>query len=65
VREAWGDLRRFSTGGTYVNFLTEDEGADRTRAAYGEHYARLAAVKARWDPTNMFRVNKNIAPAGV
>jgi FAD/FMN-containing dehydrogenase len=65
VRGAWQDLRRFSTGGTYVNFLTEDEDADRTRTAYGEHYARLAAVKARWDPTNLFRVNKNIAPAGV
>ena len=65
VREAWEDLRRFSTGGTYVNFLTEDDDADRTRAAYGEHYARLAAVKAAWDPTNLFRMNKNIAPAAV
>jgi FAD/FMN-containing dehydrogenase len=65
VRGAWNDLRRFSTGGTYVNFLTDDEGADRTRAAYGEHYGRLAEVKATWDPTNLFRVNKNIAPVGV
>ena len=65
VRETWHDLRRFSTGGTYVNFLTEDEGADRIRAAYGSNYEQLARVKAAWDPTNLFRANKNIAPAGV
>jgi hypothetical protein len=65
VRNAWAGLRRFSTGGTYVNFLTADDGVDRTRAAYGEHYARLAAVKAAWDPTNLFQVNRNIAPVEV
>jgi FAD/FMN-containing dehydrogenase len=63
ARETWQDLRRFSTGGTYVNFLTEDEPADRVRAAYGASYDRLAEIKARWDPTNLFRANKNIAPA--
>jgi len=65
ARDAWQDLQRFSTGGTYVNFLTEDEGAERTRAAYGTHYARLAEIKGRWDPGNLFRANKNITPAGV
>jgi FAD/FMN-containing dehydrogenase len=63
VRSTWHDLRRFSTGGTYVNFLTEEEGTDRIRSAYGRHYERLAAIKAKWDPTNLFRTNKNIAPA--
>jgi FAD/FMN-containing dehydrogenase len=63
AREAWDDLRRFSTGGTYVNFLTEEEGSDRIRAAYGQNYERLAAVKAQWDPTNLFRENKNIPPS--
>jgi FAD/FMN-containing dehydrogenase len=62
ARQTWRDLRRFSTGGTYVNFLTEEEGVDRIRAAYGALYDRLAAVKARWDPTNMFRANKNVPP---
>lgn len=62
AREAWSDLRRFSTGGTYINFLTEDEGDDRTRAAYRSNYDRLAAVKARWDPQNMFNANKNVTP---
>lgn len=64
ARAAWEDMRQFSTGGTYVNFLTEDEVGDRIRDAYGEHHARLAQVKAEWDPTNFFHVNKNIAPVG-
>ena len=60
ARAAWRDIRGFSTGGTYVNFLTEDEGNDRIRAAYRSNYARLAAIKAKWDPENLFRTNKNI-----
>ncbi len=65
ARTAWSDLRRFSTGGTYINFLTEDEGSDRVQAAYGENLTRLAEVKRTWDPRNLFRMNKNIAPARV
>jgi FAD/FMN-containing dehydrogenase len=60
ARGAWRDMRQFSTGGTYVNFLTEEEGEDRTRAAYRTNYARLAELKSRWDPSNFFRTNKNI-----
>ena len=60
AREAWGDLRQFSTGGTYINFLTEDEGDDRTRAAFRSNYPRLAEAKRAWDPENLFRANKNI-----
>ena len=62
ARGAWRDLRQFSTGGTYINFLTEDDGDERTRAAYRTNYARLAEVKAAWDPSNLFRTNKNILP---
>ena len=62
ARTAWRDMRRFSTGGTYVNFLTEEEGTERMQAAYGENLERLASVKSKWDPANFFRVNKNIAP---
>lgn len=62
-RAAWRDMRRFSTGGTYVNFLTEEEGDERIRAAYGKNYGGLVDVKTKWDPGNLFRTNKNIAPA--
>jgi FAD/FMN-containing dehydrogenase len=62
AREAWTDMRRFSTGGTYVNFLTEDDGEDRIRDAYGDLYDRLVEVKSKWDPNNMFSKNKNIVP---
>jgi FAD/FMN-containing dehydrogenase len=62
ARAAWEDLRRFSTGGTYINFLTEEETGARVEAAYGANYGRLADVKSRWDPENLFRANKNIQP---
>jgi FAD/FMN-containing dehydrogenase len=63
AREAWNDMRSFSTGGTYINFLTADEGPERTQAALGKGLQRLAEVKARWDPQNVFRTNRNIQPA--
>lgn len=62
ARAAWKDIRRFSTGGTYINFLTEEEGNERVMAAYGKNYRRLSELKAKWDPQNQFRMNKNIAP---
>jgi FAD/FMN-containing dehydrogenase len=50
--------------GVYVNFLDADDDARRVRAAYGDHtHRRLAEVKARYDPDNVFRHNKNIPPA--
>jgi FAD/FMN-containing dehydrogenase len=62
VRTAWNDLKKFSTGGTYINFLTEDEGPERTEAAFGKGLQRLSEVKVRWDPQNIFRTNRNIKP---
>jgi FAD/FMN-containing dehydrogenase len=62
TRAAWRDMRRFSTGGAYINFQTEEEGEERIRAAYGRNYDRLVEVKTRWDPENLFRMNKNILP---
>lgn len=62
ARELWNAVRPFSTGGVYANNLG-DEGDERVRDAYGENYARLAAVKAQYDPTNFFRLNQNIRPA--
>jgi len=63
ARDTWEDIREFSTGGTYINFLNEEEGADRIKDAYGENYGRLAEVKGKWDPTNLFNANKNIMPS--
>ena len=63
ARDAWNDMKAFSTGGTYVNFLTEDEGPERIQAALGKGLDRLAKVKAKWDPKNVFRTNRNIKPA--
>jgi FAD/FMN-containing dehydrogenase len=61
-RAVWEAMRPFATGGVYVNNLGE-EGEERIRAAYGPNYARLAALKAKYDPTNLFRLNQNIRPA--
>ncbi len=52
----------FASGGVYVNFLTADEGV-RVRTAYGPNYDRLAQVKRKYDPDNLFRMNQNIKPA--
>ena len=54
-------MRPFAAGGVYVNDLGE-EGEGRVRDAYGANYDRLAAAKATYDPTNLFRSNQNIRP---
>ena len=57
-------MQPFSSGGTYVNFLTQDADEERLRAAYGrELYAGLARIKAKCDADNLFRSNQNIRPA--
>ena len=56
------DAAPHATGSGYVNFLTEEEGSDRVHAAYGENYDRLVEIKTKWDPNNVFRMNKNIPP---
>lgn len=63
ARAAWTGMKRFSTGGTYLNFLTGDEGDERTAAALGNALPRLAGIKRAWDPQNVFRTNRNIRPS--
>jgi FAD/FMN-containing dehydrogenase len=62
VRAAHERLRPFSTGRTYVNFQTGDEDEARVRATYGVNHDRLVELKRRYDPGNVFRSNRNIAP---
>ncbi len=63
VASAWARLRPFSTGGNYINFQSADEDEQRVRASYGASYDRLAGLKRRYDPMNLFRTNRNIVPA--
>ncbi|HET6878165.1 MAG TPA: FAD-binding oxidoreductase [Jatrophihabitans sp.] len=63
ARNYWDELHPSSAGGAYVNFLMNDEGQDRVRASYRGNYDRLAQVKRRYDPDNVFHVNQNIRPA--
>ena len=59
----WTALRPYSTGGTYVNFLTDDTDEERMRQAWGvKTYDQLVEVKTKYDPGNMFRSNQNITP---
>ena len=62
VRKAWEAIRPFSTGGNYINFQTADEPEERTTESYRSNFERLRQVKAKYDPTNLFRVNRNIRP---
>jgi FAD/FMN-containing dehydrogenase len=61
ARGFFRDTAPYATGGVYVNFLTEDE-SDRVKAAYGPNYHKLAEIKKKYDPQNLFRVNQNIRP---
>jgi FAD/FMN-containing dehydrogenase len=61
ARDYWLALHPYSAGGGYINMMM-DEGEDNVKAAYRDNYARLARVKATYDPTNLFRVNQNIKP---
>jgi FAD/FMN-containing dehydrogenase len=62
TRAIAGAMKPWTTGRAYLNFIGEEPG--RVEVAYGpEKYARLQALKAKWDPTNLFRHNQNIPPA--
>ena len=63
IRDAWERIRPCTAGRTYVNFQTVDEAEERVRTAYGANWDRLVGIKARIDPGNLFRSNRNIPPA--
>jgi FAD/FMN-containing dehydrogenase len=61
ARDFFDATAGFSTGGVYVNFVSDGE--ERVEAAFGGNYERMAKLKRRFDPENVFRVNQNVAPA--
>jgi len=63
TRELFNAMRPFTAQGAYVNYLGGDEGLEGVQAAYGAKLSRLSVLKAKYDPTNLFRMNQNIAPA--
>ncbi|MGV3638937.1 MAG: FAD-binding oxidoreductase, partial [Adhaeribacter sp.] len=62
ARNYWQAVHPYSVGGSYINFMME-EGEDRVKATYGDHYERLVEMKDKYDPNNFFRVNQNIQPS--
>ena len=63
AQDYWTALHPTSAGGAYINFMMV-EGEDRIRASYLGNYDRLAQVKRRYDPDNVFHINQNIRPEG-
>jgi FAD/FMN-containing dehydrogenase len=62
ARSFYDSAAPFATGGVYVNFMPDDEAQRVRTGAYGANYERLAKIKAKYDPKNLFRVNQNVAP---
>jgi Berberine and berberine like len=61
ARAFWNDTVRFTKGAS-INFLGMDEGHDRVKLSFGSNYERLALIKAKYDPNNLFHLNANITP---
>ncbi|MGF1586003.1 MAG: BBE domain-containing protein [Bacteroidales bacterium] len=62
TRSFWIEVEPF-THGTSVNWLADDDGLDRIKAAYGPNYSKLVKLKHKYDPDNLFRLNNNILPS--
>ena len=63
ARGYWSAVHPHDLAGAYPNFMMDDEGDARVRASFDGNYPRLAALKRKYDPANLFRVNQNIQPA--
>jgi FAD/FMN-containing dehydrogenase len=62
ARDSYDAMRPWLASGRYANYLSDEDGEDASQAAYGPNYQRLRALKAKYDPTNLFRLNQNIRP---
>jgi len=63
VRRWWGQVEPLTGGTVYINHLAGDDGPERARRSFGDNYQRLATIKARYDPDNVWHLNPNILPA--
>jgi FAD/FMN-containing dehydrogenase len=63
-RAYWEAIHPFNLKGAYVNFMDADEANNRVELSYGDNHKRLTAIKTKYDPNNLFRVNQNIKPGG-
>jgi FAD/FMN-containing dehydrogenase len=63
AQDYWAAVHPFNLPGAYANFMMDDEGEARVKAAYGGNYDRLASLKKKYDPANLFHMNQNIRPA--
>lgn len=63
AREFYQGMQPYLAGTSFPNLMGQEEIADRAREAYGTNYARLAEIKKRYDPDNLFRLNLNVKPA--
>jgi len=61
AKDSWAAMHPYSLGGAYLNFKM-DEGNETVKAGYGDNYTRLAQIKAKYDPNNIFHINQNILP---
>ncbi len=64
ARRLFDAMAQYATGGVYVNFMPEDEAQRVQKGAFGPNFERLAKLKAKYDPGNLFKMNQNILPAG-
>ncbi len=62
VKSLWGRLEPHLPGAAYINHLATDDRPEKVRASFGQNYDRLRQLKRVYDPTNLFRLNANIAP---
>jgi FAD/FMN-containing dehydrogenase len=63
VRQLWAKLEPLTAGNTYINHIASDDRPEKIRASYGRNYEKLVALKNKYDPTNLFRLNPNVAPS--
>jgi hypothetical protein len=63
TRDYWTRVHPYNLAGADPNFMMDDEGETRLQATFGDNFSRLAALKRKCDPQNLFRVNHNIPPA--